>query len=94
MLRWPLDFLVFDTAVNQGPRTAAELLQRAVSVQVDGVVGLQTLAAAAKHDPWELTARFCALRLKEYTTLVEYPVDGEGWFYRVAKNLLSAGKRA
>ena len=49
VMRWPLNFLVFDTAVNQGPRSAADLLQQAVGVTVDGIVGTVTLAAAARR---------------------------------------------
>lgn len=45
---------VFDLAVNMGPRPAVMALQRAlvrtgVSVQVDGVIGPETLGAVAAH---------------------------------------------
>lgn len=90
-LSWPLDFLVFDAAVNQGQMTTARMLQTAVSVPVDGNIGPVTLAAIISRDPWELTARFCALRLKSYVGTDGYQANGEGWFYRVAKNLLAAG---
>jgi lysozyme family protein len=93
-LPWPLSFLMFDCAVNQGVGTAARLLQGALGVTPDGVIGPATLAAVTKRDPWELTARMTAIRLQAYVSDAEYRANGQGWFYRVARNLLAAGRAA
>ena len=92
-LPWPLSFLVFDSAVNQGVGRARLLLQEALGVRQDGDIGPVTLAAVAKRDPWELTARFTAVRLLWYVKTANFAADGEGWFYRVATNLLQAGRQ-
>ena len=41
----PVDLVVFDAAVNHGPRQAILFLQRAVGAEDDGVIGPQTIAA-------------------------------------------------
>jgi len=50
---------VFDMAVNMGPATAHRLLQEALvflgyPVDIDGIIGPQTIAAANKADPKRL----------------------------------------
>jgi len=40
------DLLTFDSAVNQGVRPAVLMLQKALRVKIDGVVGPQTVMAA------------------------------------------------
>lgn len=60
----------FDSAVNHGVRRAAILLQRAAGVEDDGVIGPQTLAAAAINP--ELTrARYVAARYRFYGAIIE-----------------------
>lgn len=54
---------VFDCAINSGPRTAIALLQKALGVQADGVVGPHTIVAA--HDP-EAIERYMAERAVFY----------------------------
>lgn len=54
---------VFDCAINSGPRTAISLLQRALGVEADGVVGPHTIVAA--HEP-EALERFIAERAVFY----------------------------
>lgn len=54
---------VFDCAINSGPRTALALLQRALGVTADGVVGPNTIVAA--HDP-EALERYIAERAVFY----------------------------
>ncbi len=41
----PLDLVVFDGAVNHGPKQSIKFLQRALGADDDGVVGKQTLTA-------------------------------------------------
>lgn len=78
---------LFDTAVNSGPGTAARLLQRAVGVAEDGVIGAVTLAAVARFEPARLRARFNAVRLRFLTDLTTWSTFGRGWARRIAANL-------
>jgi lysozyme family protein len=50
-LRWPINMVVFDGAVNHGPSASVTLLQRACGLPADGVFGPKTLAAANAADP-------------------------------------------
>ncbi len=76
----------FDCGVNQGTTKAKRLLQMALEVEVDGVIGIGTLTAAAKAAPWRVK-RLLSLRLAEYARLMhENPnllVFAVDWFYRV-----------
>lgn len=59
----------FDAAVNVGPRQAGQLLQRALRVNADGVVGPGTVAAAQAQDGWPLLRRLLVGRARFYATL-------------------------
>lgn len=48
---WPLSLLHFDASVNHGPHEAAKLLQRALGVPVDGIIGPLTLSRCAPAGP-------------------------------------------
>lgn len=50
-LRWPVNMVVFDGAVNHGPVASVKLLQRACGVAEDGVVGPRTATIANASDP-------------------------------------------
>lgn len=84
-----LDFAVFDTAVNTGPREAGKLLQRVVGVPTDGVLGPKSLAAvndyiAAKGLP-KLIDAYTEARQAYYRFLPTYVNFGEGWRKRADK---------
>ncbi|MFM1990200.1 MAG: hypothetical protein RJA99_3157 [Pseudomonadota bacterium] len=80
-------FDVFDVAVNSGISAAVRMLQRAVGVADDGVVGPKTLAAVGYTRPEIFRARFAAERLDFYASLPTWPAFGRGWARRVAANL-------
>lgn len=82
-------YVVFDAAVNSGVGQAARWLQRAVGVRDDGVIGPQTLAAVARHNPEALTRRFLSQRLRFMSGLANWPAFGRGWARRIA-DLLEA----
>lgn len=69
-LPWPLDICVFDTAVNEGTRPAKRILQGALSVNVDGIIGDATIAAAFKADPATIAKRYLMHRLTAYTRII------------------------
>lgn len=85
-------FDVFDTAYNSGPKQAIKLLQRAVSVPDDGVIGRQTMNAVSAQKPYLIAMRFNAERLEFLTGLPTFGSFGKGWARRVSKNLrIAAG---
>lgn len=78
-----IDLLVFDAAVNQGVKAASLMLQLAVGVQGDGVIGSETLAAVNKYPREELAILFAARRAKRYAVNVNLRIYGNGWYKRL-----------
>jgi lysozyme family protein len=83
-----INFDVFDTAVNSGSRKAIELLQKAVGVTVDGIIGKDTLFAVNSINPLMVCIRFNAYRLQFMTECSAWNTQGKGWARRISKNLL------
>ena len=77
-----LDLVVFDTAVNMGPGTAARLLQAAVGTEADGVVGPKTIARAVSALAADAIRAASELRRRRYRTLAGFAVFGRGWLRR------------
>jgi lysozyme family protein len=77
-----LDLAVFDCAVNMGPGTAARLLQAALGVAVDGVVGPLTLAEAARRTAADVIGAMSDLRRRRYRGLAGFAAFGRGWLNR------------
>ncbi len=80
----PLDLLVFDSAVNQGVSPACHMLQDAVGVVSDGVIGALTVSAAVHAGP-RAAALFMANRAMRYANTPE-PQRTQylhGWFNRL-----------
>ena len=82
----PLALLIFDAAVNNGVRRAAQWLQIAVGETQDGVIGPVTLAAiqAKAGKGAELLAEFQARRMAYMASLPGWTVFGLGWSRRLA----------
>lgn len=78
-----VDFCVADTAYNSGPGRAAQILQKALGVKVDGAVGAMTLDAVRKVDPVDLIDKFCNARLAFLKTTYGWSKYGRGWTNRV-----------
>jgi lysozyme family protein len=78
-----LDLAVFDCAVNSGPKRAALLLQQALGLKQDGIIGPVTLEAAAICRVAETIARYDGLRLAFLARLTTFPTFGKGWRKRV-----------
>ncbi|MHB9836857.1 glycosyl hydrolase 108 family protein [Paraburkholderia terrae] len=81
-LSWPLACYVFDAAVNQGQPKAKLLLQTALGVVADGVIGPVTLAAASRAGAYQ-NAAFMTARAFDYMKKANFPHDGHGWFNRL-----------
>jgi len=79
-----VDYCVFDAAVNMGPFRAAKLLQTALGVTADGVIGRATIAAATAADPTELLESFSQGKEEFYKSLTTFATFGKGWLNRIA----------
>lgn len=77
----------FDAVVNHGSGNASRMLQRAVGVADDGIIGEITLKAINAMPESDVLLRFNAERLTFYTKLSTFPTFGKGWVKRVAGNL-------
>ncbi len=80
-------FQFFDACVNHGYGNACRMLQRAVGVVDDGIIGDISLSAIRQFSATELVSLFNAERLDFYTKLSTFKNFGRGWTRRVAKNL-------
>jgi lysozyme family protein len=81
---------VFDAAVNHGLKPATRMMQRALQVPDDGIIGPVTLRAMTTVEDARFLAHFAAERLTFYTDLAGWDVYGRGWTRRVASNLRRA----
>jgi len=79
-----VDFCVADMAYNSGPGKAAQVLQKALGIKVDGVVGAFTLDAAKKVNAVDLINRFCDARMAFLKTTYGWAKYKNGWTNRVA----------
>ena len=79
-----VDYVVFDSAVNMGPFRASKLLQTALGVTADGVIGRATIAAATAADPAELLENFNQGKEEFYKSLATFSTFGKGWLNRIA----------
>lgn len=92
-LPWPASLVAFDAAVNQGETYAPKLVQWAVGVLQDGVIGPGTMAAVKQWDPYWLANRMLWARAHRYVgTCRLWERQGKarpwkflfGWLNRVA----------
>jgi len=80
-----VDLSVFDMGVNAGIWRSARLLQAALGFtgeEVDGCVGPDTLAAAAKCNPRSLVYDLARRQAAYYRGLADFPTFGTGWLNR------------
>ena len=90
-----LKFDLFDAAVNTSApgkcTTAIKMLQHAVGVVEDGILGPKTLLAIQSTPPERLLFRFDAARLVYYSEIHSDDLwlrFGRGWIRRVATNMM------
>lgn len=80
----------FDAAVNHGVAGAHRILQRAVGVDDDGVIGPATLGAVDENAIDELPFMFISERMVTHGNSSTWSHHGRGWNNRNAQNLLYA----
>lgn len=77
-----LALALFDAGVNMGKVRAIKILQAALGVKTDGIIGPKTISAAIMAPmPWTLTD-FMARRLFAYGTFRHFQQFGLGWSRR------------
>lgn len=76
-----------DFAVNSGPKTAIQGLQRAVRVAPDGWWGEHSQAALETMTESDVIMLLIAERIDYMTGRKNWPEHGKGWARRMAKNL-------
>lgn len=82
-----MQYQMFDASINHGFRNATKMLQRAVDVADDGIIGKNTMKAVGQYDQLNLVLLFNNERLKFYTGIRTWSQYGKGWARRVAGNL-------
>jgi lysozyme family protein len=85
-----LALMHFDAAVNHGVGGAVRLLQKAVRVEADGVIGPLTRRAIAEAETSGVIVRYAALREERYRALPHFWRFGRGWLNRVAATKAAA----
>lgn len=94
-LPMPIALAVFDAAVNIGPYFAITALQKALGVDVDGIVGPETLGAAGKA-PADLLDRMLEDRaMYHFRRTIEKPSQTRflrGWIRRCFRTARQAAE--
>jgi lysozyme family protein len=85
-----LDLLVFSMAVNAGSGRSVKLLQDAIGVVADGVIGPNTMAKINEANVETLIDKFSEARRQFYRGLKTFPVFGRGWLSRTDSERLEA----
>lgn len=80
---WPINLYVFDTAVNQGLSVAPRILQKALGVPQDGVLGRVTMSALERANTTHLAFLIMADRALRYTGTRNFDTYGRGWLKRL-----------
>ena len=84
-------FALFDAAVHAGKSAAIKMLQRALGVADDGIIGPITMQAISSAHPYRLAMRFHGHRLDHLNNNPEqWALFGRGWAQRIAENLMEA----
>ena len=78
-----LSVAVFDFAVNSGVKTSIKVLQQALGVKADGIIGNQTIGAANRLPLRKVLDDFMWRRLLYLIKLKDFKYFGGGWTSRV-----------
>ena len=81
-LPYPINILIFDAAVNQGKKAAVRMLQEALKIKVDGVIGKQTMKAAVSASDG-VCADYLSIRAVRYANTANFGRFGRGWMRRL-----------
>lgn len=85
---------MFDAAVQHGAGQASHdapaMLQRALGINADGIIGPQTLTAARNAEPQKALGNLFVERILHYSNLSTWPVYRKGWMKRLSVMLIFA----
>lgn len=83
----PVDAIVFDMAVNSGPKQALMTLQGTMNIAKDGVIGPKTMGAIASYQPLTLADQYLDARERFYYDICARDPSQQkflsGWVNRV-----------
>jgi lysozyme family protein len=79
-----VDYAAFDFAINAGPKRSIQMLQRALDLPDDGVLGPNTMVAIKNADATSLLRKFSNAKKAYYESLKTFSIYGKGWLARVA----------
>jgi len=87
-----MQYQMFDAAINHGRVSATKIIQRAIGVNDDGIIGPKTLKEKYKMDANDLILLFIAERIAFFTQIKTFNLYGKGWMNRMSENLKLASK--
>lgn len=90
-LPYPINILIFDAAVNQGKKAAVRMLQEALKITVDGVIGKQTIKAVVAASD-SVCADYLSIRAVRYAGTHQFQRFGRGWMKRLFVLAMETGK--
>jgi lysozyme family protein len=82
--------MVFDCAVNQGRTRAVRILQGALGVKQDGVLGAMTFLAFQETPIGVVLRNMALIRLNHYSALSTWSRFGAGWAKRLLQIVLES----
>jgi lysozyme family protein len=77
-----VDYVFFDISVNSGRTRAVQQFQKALEINVDGMMGQITRQSILTVDPSELINRVSDINRNYYKHLEQFPIYGKGWLHR------------
>ena len=80
-----LSVALFDSVVNSNVKRMIKLLQKALGVTVDGIIGNETIGASNRLPAKKVLNDFLDLRLEYLMSLKDWKYFGKGWAARVFK---------
>lgn len=88
----PLASALFKCAVNIGVKPAARILQGAISVAADSVIGQETVARVRSLNSDFVLSAFLGDVALRYTRDAGFVHDGRGWLRRVSLVAIQSGR--
>lgn len=85
-----LAFCLLDAVVNHGVVGAIKILQRALGVEEDGVMGPATIRAAQDAHEQDAVVEFQSERVEAYTSMGTWHLYGRGWTRRAMRTAIEA----
>jgi lysozyme family protein len=79
-----VDYAAFDFAINAGAKRSRVMLQRALGVADDGIIGNNTMNAIKAANGEQFLNKFSEAKTNFYKSLSNFNVYGTGWLRRVA----------